>query len=105
MNKILENAKPLKSPDWSKEFVLYTDASDKAYGAVLLQENDKGEFEPVEFMSRTWKPSEVKWAPATKEFACLVTAVTKWQRFWSIRKPFYSEYGRQKLNLFDKQSG
>ena len=41
IQQIIDNADILTMPDWNKKFYLWCDASDKAYGAVLMQENDE----------------------------------------------------------------
>ena len=89
VNMILEDASQeiLMSPDWKKEFVVYTDASDKAYGAMLCQFDDElNEYRPIEMMSKIWTDSELRWAPSTKEFACVVSAVNKWKRYLGTNK-------------------
>ena len=44
--------------DYSKPFVLETDASLKGLGAVLLQEDDDGNFRVTSYASHTLKPYE-----------------------------------------------
>ena len=52
----LEDAKPLKIPDTINSFVLETDASELAYGAVLKQ-NDR----PIMFISNTFNAKELQY--------------------------------------------
>ena len=66
--------------------MLYTDASDLAYGAVLMQPPEDGEYRPIECMSRVSKPSKIAWAPSTKEFARIVEACNKWKRYLMHRR-------------------
>jgi Reverse transcriptase (RNA-dependent DNA polymerase)/RNase H-like domain found in reverse transcriptase len=47
----------LRTPDWSKQFVLETDASGFALGAVIMQEYEDG-LHPVAFHSRSLLPAE-----------------------------------------------
>ena len=42
----------LRSPDFEKQFILQTDASDRGVGAVLSQLDDKGMDHPVAYYSR-----------------------------------------------------
>jgi transposase InsO family protein len=71
----------LKVPDFSKPFILQTDASSKALGAVIQQEVD-GVRQPVAFASRTLTPQERK-ASSIYELECLavVFAVDKFRRY------------------------
>ena len=45
-------------PDYSKRFILETDASLKGLGAVLTQEDDEGNFRIISYASHTLKPYE-----------------------------------------------
>ena len=58
-------------------FVLRTDASDKAIGAVLEQEKE-GKWVPVGFFSRKLAKSQLNWTPREKETYAVVCALRKW---------------------------
>ena len=59
-----------------KPFVIQTNASDYAMGAVLEQTEEKGNHYPVAFWSRVLSPSQRKsWTPRTKEAYAIVSAV------------------------------
>lgn len=60
----------LQYPDFNKEFVLTTDASDYAIGAVLSQ-NDR----PISFISRTLSETEENYETAKKEMLAICWAV------------------------------
>ena len=57
----------LKSPDFSREFVLQTDASERGVGAVLSQVDDLGEDHPVAYYSRKLLPREENYSTVEKE--------------------------------------
>ncbi|GFX16127.1 hypothetical protein TNCV_4703831 [Trichonephila clavipes] len=42
----------LHAPNFSKSFILQTDASDQGYGGVLTQKDDNGKEHPILFLSR-----------------------------------------------------
>ena len=59
----------LVSPDWNKQFILQTDASERGVGAVLCQLSE-GEDKPVAYFSRKLLQREQKYSTIEKE--CLV---------------------------------
>lgn len=71
----------LRMPDFSREFILQTDASSYAIGAVLSQEFD-GVRQPIAFASRTLTDQEKK-ASSVYELECLavVFGTDKFRRY------------------------
>ena len=53
-----------------------------------MQKDEKGEFVPIEFMSKLWTESEFHWPITTKELAAMIEAIKKWQKYLSYKK-FY----------------
>ena len=86
VRQIIDNADILAMPDWNKKFYLWTDASNKAYGAVLMQEDGNGDYVPIEFMSKLWNENELNWPITTKELAAMIEAIRKWEKYLSYRK-------------------
>ena len=86
IKQIIDKADILHQPNWQKDFYLWTDASDKAYGAVLMQEDENGKMVPLEFMSKVYQPSEEKWPITTKELHALIEATKKWEKFLNYNK-------------------
>ena len=72
-NKLV-NYTMLQVPDLQKPFVLHTDASSFAVGAVLEQEG-----RPVGFLSKTMSPTEQRYSVYDQELLALVSALTKWR--------------------------
>ena len=64
-------------PDIQKPFKLYTDASDVAVGAILVQLDDKQVERPVHYVSRCFRGSEKAWSTIEKEAYAIVYALTK----------------------------
>ena len=56
----LTEAPVLISPDFSKEFLTFSFASEDTLAVVLLQKNNDGIEQPIEFFSKTLKDSELK---------------------------------------------
>ena len=58
LKKALTEAPVLAYPDYSKLFILETDASLKGVGTVLSQKGDKNEIRVIAYTSRSLRPSE-----------------------------------------------
>ena len=65
----------LAYPDFSKPFVLHTDASVKGLGAVLEQIQDDGSHHPVVFASHTLSKHEVKYGITELETLAVIWAL------------------------------
>jgi hypothetical protein len=70
----------LRSPDFSKKFILQTDASGKGMGAVLEQEFDDGRH-PILFISKKLSGAECNYAVVEKECFAIVWAVKTLRNF------------------------
>jgi transposase InsO family protein len=66
----------LTLPDFSKPFVIETDASQLGIGAVLMQDR-----RPLAFMSKKLGPKNQGLSTYEKELLALITAVTKWKHY------------------------
>ena len=70
----------LHYPDPNKRYIIYTDTSDDACGAQLLQENDGTEF-PIAFLSHTFTETQRKWSTTEQEAYGVYYTVTKWNYY------------------------
>ena len=70
----LSSAPILVHPDWEHPFLLQTDASDYAIGAVLAQVDDHGQQRVVHYLSRQLTDAEKKWDVREKELLAVVWA-------------------------------
>ena len=68
-------------PDNSKPFVVETDASDFALGAVLSQYDAGNELKPVAFYSRQLLPAERNYEIYDKELLAIIDAFKEWRHF------------------------
>ena len=57
----------LRSPNFTKDFVLQTDASDIGVGAVLSQLDEEGNDYPLAYFSRKLLPREQRYSTVEKE--------------------------------------
>ena len=65
----------LRSPDFERPFILQTDASERAVGAVLSQVDDVGEEHPNAFFSRKLLPREERYSTVEKECLAIKLAL------------------------------
>ena len=68
----------LAFPRLGERFVVDVDASDVAFGGVLLQIGVDNILHPVGYFSDAVQPSQKNWAPTTKEAFALILAVRHW---------------------------
>jgi hypothetical protein len=107
--RCLTTAPVLLIPDPSKPFTVTTDASDFAIGAVLSQDQGKGD-QPVAFESRKLSPAELNYAVHEKELLAIVHALRIWktylegQRFSVITDHASLEYIKTQHNLSRRQA-
>ncbi len=77
----------LKSPDFTKEFVVQVDASAVGIGAVLAQ-GDAGEERPIVYLSRKLLPRETQYSTVEKEGLAIKWALgtTCWEGSLSLKQ-------------------
>lgn len=74
----IANSATLGVADAAKPFIVHTDASDYAVGAVLSQHNDVGELRPIGFVSQKLTDVEYRWSVYEKELFSIVVALKRW---------------------------
>ena len=85
MKQALLSAVGLHLVDPDRGFVLRTEASDYAVGAVLEQVLDDGRHVPVAFWSRVLADSQRRtWTPREKEAYAIVMALRKWAGYIAL---------------------
>ena len=65
----------------SSQFVVTTDASKYALGAVLLQKDDKGKLRPCAYYAKTLKPEQTRYPTYDLEMLAVVCAVQEWRHY------------------------
>jgi len=91
----LTSAPILVHPDNTRTFIVETDASDLAVGAVLCQDYD-GDHKPIAFYSRVLNPAEKNYHTTEKECLAVVEALAHW-RHYLIDRPFQLRTDHQAL--------
>jgi transposase InsO family protein len=76
----------LALPDWTKTFVVKSDWSKEAMGAVLLQRDEHGKLRPLLFCSRKCTAAEAGVSAPDGELLALVNAVRKFEKYLMGRK-------------------
>uniref|UniRef100_A0A0N5C0I4 RNA-directed DNA polymerase n=1 Tax=Strongyloides papillosus TaxID=174720 RepID=A0A0N5C0I4_STREA len=82
LKRRLKTAPVLAPPDLSRNFIIHTDASEYAIGAVLLQEDTNDKFPRlIACASRTLNDVEKRWQVVEKEALALVYAVKQFRYY------------------------
>ena len=76
----LTTAPVLKLPDFDRQFVVTTDASDAAVGAILEQDFGNG-LQPVAFASRKLNDVEMRYSAYERELLGIVWALAQWKHY------------------------
>ena len=70
-------ASVLAKPDFNRDFLLYTNATEEAISAILIQTNPEGYERPIAFMSHSLTDAEFKFPYVEKHALALVVALRK----------------------------
>jgi hypothetical protein len=68
----------LRHADTTQKFILETDASDYAYGAMLSQKGEDRKFHPMAFYSKSMTPAERNYGISDKEALAIIKALQHW---------------------------
>ena len=82
------NSPVLAFTDYTKDFVLETDASKEGLGAVLSQKQEDGRFHPVPYSCRALTMHEKNYHSTKLEFLALKRAVTEHFKEYLLYQPF-----------------
>ena len=91
----------LQSPDFTKQFTVQTDASDRGVGAVLSQPDDSGQDHPVAYFSKKLLPREEHYSTIEKECLAIKLAVQAF-RVYLLGRPFVIQTDHRALEWLDK---
>ena len=77
LKNALSEAVLLFMPDFSKPFVIYTDACVEGLAAALYQKDEEGAERPLVFISRKLKPAESRYGASNLECLAVIWALDK----------------------------
>jgi hypothetical protein len=98
LKSALVQAPVLAIPDFSKQFVLETDASDVGFGAVLMQEGH-----PVAYLSKAVCAKNRSLSTYEKECMAIIMAVEKWRPYLQHKLFVIKTDHRSLLHLSDQR--
>ena len=99
LNFLLSSAPVLRAPDFTKTFILQTDASDRGVGAVLSQRYEEDD-QPVAFFSRKLLPREERYSTVEKKCLAIKLAVQAF-RVYLLGRSFTIETDHRALKWLD----
>eukprot|EP00731_Ephydatia_muelleri_P001970 Em0001g1970a len=91
----------LRSPNFEKQFILQTDASNRGIGAVLNQCDEEGQEHPVAYYSRKLLPREERYSTVEKECLAIKEAIHHF-RTYLLGRQFKVETDHQALVWMDR---
>ena len=86
LKRAVSGAPCLAIPDTAREFIVHTDASGYATGAVLMQQFDEG-LRPIAFLSKKMTAAERNYPVHEQELLAILNALKAWRHYLSGR-PF-----------------
>lgn len=93
LKRTITTAPVLVAPDPEKPFVVVTDASGMALGAVLMQDQGKG-LQPLCFASRKLCDAETRYPTHERELLGIVYALKQWRHYLlnAVRSVVYTDH-------------
>ena len=101
LKQLLCSSPILQSPDFTRPFILQTDASDRGVGAVLSQVGSDGEEHPVGYFSRKLLPWEERYSTVEKECLAIKLAVSAF-RVYLLGRKFVIQTDHRSLQWLDR---
>ena len=75
------HAPSLRSPDFNKDFILYTFSSNNSLAVVLTQKEEGGDEFPISFMSTSLQGIELNYLTINKQAYVVFKAVNKFRPY------------------------
>ena len=99
----LATAPVLRLPDFNHQFVVTTDASDVAIGAILQQDVGVG-LQPIAFASRKLQQAEVRYSAYERELLGIVWAIGQWKHYFQGPHPIIVQTDHAPLRHLPNQA-
>lgn len=80
LKEAVSRAPCLAMPDPKRDFIVHTDASGYATGAVLMQQFEEG-LRPIAFLSKKMKPAERNYPVYEQELLAILNALRAWRHY------------------------
>lgn len=87
LKQALRDAPVLALPDPDRQYVVNTDASDFATGAVLQQDFGRG-LQPIAYLSHKMSDAETRYPTHDKEMLAIINMLGEWRTYLQGRQPF-----------------
>ncbi|KAL8091435.1 hypothetical protein AgCh_033886 [Apium graveolens] len=97
LKNVMTTTPVLTMPDFSKKFVIETDASHAGIGAVLMQEGH-----PIAYLSKALSPKHLGLSTTKKELLAILLAIQKW-RTYILGQQFVIKTDHEALKHFMEQ--
>jgi hypothetical protein len=81
IKKVISEAPVLASPDYLKDFLIFSFASEHTIAAVLLQKNEEGFEQPIAFFSKSLRDAELKYDIIEKQAYAMVKALKAFRTY------------------------
>ena len=101
LKSILCSSPVLASPDFTRSFILQTDASERGVGAVLSQCDGDGQEHPIAYFSRKLLPREEHYSTIEKECLAIKLGVQAF-RVYLLGRPFLIQTDHRALEWLDR---
>ena len=81
IKKVISEAPVLTSPDYLRDFLIFSFASEHTIAAVLLQKDDGGFERPIAFFSKSLRDAELKYDIREKQAYAMVKALKAFRTY------------------------
>ena len=99
----MATAPVLRLPDFERQFVVTTDASDVAVGAILEQDFGSG-LQPIAFASRKLNATEIRYSAYERELLGIVWAIGQWKHYFQSPYPIVIQTDHAPLRHLPNQT-
>ena len=90
-------------PGFERQFVVTTDASDVAIGAILEQDFGSG-LQPIAFSSRKLNPTKIRYSAYERELLGIVWAIGQWKHYFQGPHPIVIQTDHAPLRHLPSQT-